>query len=309
MINSIDFYFDFYSPYGYLASLRIDEIAARHGCRVNWRPFMLGATFSITGHQPLTETPMMAEYTLLDLERSARLQSANFCLPDDFPKAALSCCRAFYLLADDQPEQAVALAKVIYAAIFGEGRDGTDMGGPTSSVRAYGHNPSHIFRGIKADIWEGGHHVPFFARWPGKIIPGSESNEIICHTDLLATCAALLNKPLPDNTGEDSYNILPAMLGEQYDRPIREATVHHSIDGSFAIRQGKWKLELCGGSGGWSKPSNALAKETGIPDIQLYDLSTDPGEENNLHEQYPEIVEELTSLLQKYKDEGRSASY
>ena len=127
MTNSIDFYFDFYSPYGYLASLRIDEIAARHGCRVNWRPFMLGATFSITGHQPLTETPMMAEYTLLDLERSARLQSANFCLPDDFPKAALSCCRAFYLLADDQPEQAVALAKVIYAAIFGEGRDGTDI--------------------------------------------------------------------------------------------------------------------------------------------------------------------------------------
>jgi 2-hydroxychromene-2-carboxylate isomerase len=127
MTNSIDFYFDFYSPYGYLASLRIDEIAARHGCRVNWRPFMLGATFSITGHKPLTETPMMAEYTLLDLERSARLQSANFRLPDDFPKAALSCCRAFYLLVDDQPEQAVALAKAIYAAIFGEGRDGTDI--------------------------------------------------------------------------------------------------------------------------------------------------------------------------------------
>jgi 2-hydroxychromene-2-carboxylate isomerase len=127
MTNSIDFYFDFYSPYGYLASLRIDEIAARHGCRVIWRPFMLGATFSITGHQPLTETPMMAEYTLLDLERSARLQSANFRLPDDFPKAALSCCRAFYLLVDDQPEHAVALAKAIYAAIFGEGRDGTDI--------------------------------------------------------------------------------------------------------------------------------------------------------------------------------------
>jgi arylsulfatase A len=189
------------------------------------------------------------------------------------------------------------------------GRDGTNMGGPTSSVRAYGHNPSHIFRGIKADIWEGGHHVPFFARWPGNIVPGSESNEIICHTDLMATCAAILDKSLLDNAGEDSYNILPAMLGEQYDKPIREATVHHSIDGSFAIRQGKWKLELCGGSGGWSKPSNALAKETGIPDIQLYDLSTDPEEENNLHEQYPEIVEELTSLLHKYKDEGRSAPY
>lgn len=189
------------------------------------------------------------------------------------------------------------------------GRDGTDMGGPTSSVRAYGHNPSHIFRGIKADIWEGGHHVPFFARWPGKIIPGSESEEIICHTDLLATCAAILDKSLPDNAGEDSYNILPALLGESYDNPIREATVHHSVNGSFAIRQGKWKLELCGGSGGWSKPSNALAKETGLPEIQLYDLSIDLKEENNIYDQHPEVVEELTVLLQKYMDEERSTPY
>ncbi len=127
MSSSIDFYFDFYSPYGYLASLRIDEIAARHGCRVNWKPFMLGATFSITGHQPLTNTPMMSEYALLDMERSARLQAANFRMPDDFPKAALSCSRAFYYLLDEQPEEAVALAKAIYNAIFGEGRDGTNI--------------------------------------------------------------------------------------------------------------------------------------------------------------------------------------
>ena len=127
MSNSIDFYFDFYSPYGYLASLRIDEIAARHGCKVNWKPFMLGATFSITGHQPLTSTPMMSEYALLDIKRSARLQSANFQMPVDFPKAALSCSRAFYYLVDEQPQAAVALAKAIYRAIFGEGRDGTDV--------------------------------------------------------------------------------------------------------------------------------------------------------------------------------------
>jgi len=125
MSSEIDFYFDFYSPYGYLASLRIDEIAARHGRRVNWKPFMLGATFSITGHQPLIDTPMMADYTLLDLQRSARLQAANFRMPDDYPKAALSCSRAYYLLVDEQPEQAVALAKAIYKAIFGEGKDGT----------------------------------------------------------------------------------------------------------------------------------------------------------------------------------------
>jgi 2-hydroxychromene-2-carboxylate isomerase len=127
MSNSIDFYFDFYSPYGYLASLRIDEIAARHGCRVNWKPFMLGATFSITGHQALTNTPMMSEYVLLDMKRSARLQGANIQMPEDFPKAALSCSRAFYYLVDEQPEAAVALAKAIYRAIFDEGRDGTDI--------------------------------------------------------------------------------------------------------------------------------------------------------------------------------------
>jgi 2-hydroxychromene-2-carboxylate isomerase len=127
MSNSIDFYFDFYSPYGYLASLRIDEIATRHGCRVNWKPFMLGATFSITGHQALTNTPMMSEYVLLDMKRSARLQGANIQMPEDFPKAALSCSRAFYYLVDEQPEAAVALAKAIYRAIFDEGRDGTDI--------------------------------------------------------------------------------------------------------------------------------------------------------------------------------------
>ncbi|MEN8228682.1 MAG: arylsulfatase [Bacteroidota bacterium] len=188
------------------------------------------------------------------------------------------------------------------------GRDGTNMGGPVSSVRKYGHNPSYIFRGIKADIFEGGHRVPFFARWPGKIKPGAESDEIICHTDLMATLAAILDKPLPENSAEDSYNILPVLLGEEVDKPIREATVHHSIDGSFSIRQGKWKLVLCAGSGGWSKPGNQLAKEMGLPEIQLYDLNVDIKEENNLVDQYPEIVEELRALLHKYLDEGRSTN-
>lgn len=187
------------------------------------------------------------------------------------------------------------------------GRDGTNMGGPTNSVRKYDHNPSHIFRGIKADIWEGGHHVPFFVRWPDVIRPESKSDEIICHTDLMASLAAILNQPLPINSAEDSYNILPALMEKQYAKPIREATVHHSIDGSFAIRQGKWKLVLCAGSGGWSSPGNKQASEEGLPQIQLYDLSIDPKEENNLHDQHPEVVGLLTKLLQKYRTEGRSA--
>ncbi len=188
------------------------------------------------------------------------------------------------------------------------GRDGTNMSGDISSILKFGHNPSYIFRGTKADIWEGGHHVPFIARWPGKISPGSESDEIICLTDLMATCAAILDAPLPQNAGEDSYNILPALMGQSYEGPIREATIHHSAQGCFSVRQGKWKLVLCSGSGGWSHPrTNEEAAELGLPGVQLYDLDNDIAEQHNVQNQYPEVVEKLTGLLQKYVDEGRSA--
>ena len=125
MSSAIDFYFDFYSPYGYLASLRIDEIAARVGREVVWRPFLLGPAFSATGHRPLLDTPLMGEYVARDFARSARLQGAAFQLPEEFPKAALAPSRAYYWLVDQQPETARALAKAVYLATFAEGRDGT----------------------------------------------------------------------------------------------------------------------------------------------------------------------------------------
>jgi arylsulfatase A-like enzyme len=87
--------------------------------------------------------------------------------------------------------------------------------------------------------------------------------------------------------------------------PIREATVHHSIDGSFAIRQGRWKLELCPGSGGWSLPRPGAECE-GLPPVQLYDMSADVGERRNVQEQHPEVVAHLTALLTRYVREGRS---
>jgi len=95
-------------------------------------------------------------------------------------------------------------------------------------------------RGVKRDTWEGGHRVPFIARWLARIKAGSTSGEIICHADLIATAAALVDAKLPDDGGEDSYNILPALLGEKLSHPIREATVHHGGDGKLAIRQGDW---------------------------------------------------------------------
>ena len=185
-------------------------------------------------------------------------------------------------------------------------RDGSNMSGGVRSVLKYGHNPSRPWRGIKADVWDGGHRVPFIARWPRRIAPGQISSETICHTDLMATVATLLGAKLPDNAGEDSYNILPALLGRKLDTPIREATVHHSIRALFAIRQGRWKLIAGLGSGGWTQPRGGKPKPGG-PTGQLYDMVADPHETNNLWLEHPDVVKKLTALLQKYRREGRSA--
>ena len=173
-------------------------------------------------------------------------------------------------------------------------------------LESLGHYPSAQFRGMKADVYDGGHRVPFLMRWPGHIAAGSRSSEIICHTDFLATCADLLGQRLPDNAGEDSVSILPAMLGKPHNGPLREAVVHHSIQGAFSIRQGNWKLELCPGSGGWSDPKPGSKEEQGLPPTQLYDLSADIAEQHNMAAENPEVVQRLTELLKKYADDGRS---
>lgn len=177
-----------------------------------------------------------------------------------------------------------------------------------SELAELGHNPSHVYRGHKADIFDGGHRVPFIARWPNKIQLKQKSDEIICLTDLMATCASIVNEKLPDDAGEDSYNILPIFAGEKLMNPVREAVVHHSEHGDFAIRQGKWKLNFCPGSGGWSYPRPKVAKTLDIPPIQLYDLDSDPSESNNLAGKYPEKINQLTALMTEYIVKGRSTS-
>jgi arylsulfatase A-like enzyme len=174
------------------------------------------------------------------------------------------------------------------------------------ALAEHGHNPSYAFRGAKADIFEGGHRIPFIARWPGRIKPATQCDETICLTDLVATAAEIVGERLPDDAGEDSVSILSALLGKEHDEPLREAIVHHSIDGSFSIRQGKWKLELCAGSGGWSSPRPEAAKKQGLPTVQLYDLSRDIGEKENVCAEHPDVVKQLTALLEKYKEQGHS---
>jgi arylsulfatase A-like enzyme len=173
------------------------------------------------------------------------------------------------------------------------------------AMEAKGHFPSADLRGSKSDIFDGGHRVPFLMRWPDRIKAGSRSDEVVGQIDLMATCAELLGVKLPANAGEDSVNILPAMLGTAK-TPVRDALVHHSIDGSFAIRQGDWKLELCAGSGGWSDPAPGSSAAKGLPDTQLYNLRTDLAEVKNVYAENPEVVARLTKLLENYIAQGRS---
>ncbi len=174
-----------------------------------------------------------------------------------------------------------------------------------AELEAKGHHPSAKMRGTKADIWDGGHRVPFIVRWPGRIKAGTASEQIVCLNDFMATCADIVGAKLPDNAAEDSVSLLPAFLGKAA-APLREALVHHSINGSFSIRQSNWKLELCRGSGGWSDPKPGTPAERALPPVQLYDLATDLAEQRNVAEAHPEIVERLTKVLEKYIAEGRS---
>ena len=172
-------------------------------------------------------------------------------------------------------------------------------------MEAKGHFPSGDMRGSKSDIFDGGHRIPFLVRWPERIKAGSRSDQTVCQIDLMATCAELLGAKLPDNAGEDSVSILPALIGTAK-APLRDALVHHSINGSFAVRQGDWKLELCADSGGWTAPTPGSAEAKALPDTQLYNLRADFAEAKNVQAENPEVVARLTKLLDQYIANGRS---
>lgn len=163
------------------------------------------------------------------------------------------------------------------------------------------HQANYIFKGEKSDIWEGGHHVPFLARWPKVITKGKRSDQTICLTDLIATLAAITGQKLAAGAGQDSFNFLTLLRNEKAVAPTRESIIHHSIEGMFAIRKGKWKFIDGRGSGGWSSHG-----DPSDPEGQLYNLETDPTESTNLYEANPAIVKELKQLLDKQISQGFS---
>lgn len=210
-----------------------------------------------------------------------------------------------------------AMVGKVLQAVKESGEDGntivvftTDNGcSPAAGIKemeAQGHRPNSIYRGHKADLFDGGHRIPCILRWPEGTKP-HEVRQTICLTDFYATFAAINGYKLMDSEGEDSYNLLPAIVSETEIDPIREATVHHSIDGQFTIRQGDWKLLLSASSGGWSAPTptDTLALDS-LPPIQLYNMKDDPSETTNVEAEHPEIVSRLRALMAKYVREGRS---
>ena len=171
------------------------------------------------------------------------------------------------------------------------------------ALQAQGHYPSAQYRGAKADIWEGGHRVPFIVRWPGHVPAGSTCEQTVCLVDMLATFAQLTGQTYGDDAGEDSISDLPLWLGG--DVAVREYTVHHSLFGCFSIRKGPWKLEMCAGSGSFNYPVEG--KDTAdMPPVQLYNLTEDEEEMVNVCDQHPDIVDELRTVLTQYIVTGRS---
>ena len=194
----------------------------------------------------------------------------------------------------------------------------SDNGPEVTSVinmrKDYEHDGARPWRGMKRDQWEGGHRVPFVVRWPERIPQGSTSDQTVCLCDIVATCADLVGVQLPNDAAEDSFNILPAMLGEQDEKEaVRSHTLHQTIRLDLAIRRGKWKYLDHQGSGGNDYEKDILkpyALPESEPDApgQLYNLEIDPGETTNLYFEHPDIVEELKALLDTFRSSGRSVS-
>ena len=170
-------------------------------------------------------------------------------------------------------------------------------------LKERGHHPSAQFRGHKADIYEGGHRVPFIVRWPGTIQPGTKSHALACLTDVYATLESITRQPRKSLGGEDGYSLLPVFHGKSTSG--RKTLISHSISGAFAMRQDNWKLCLSAGSGGWSAPRDNVARKDGQPPIQLFNLKSDPGETKNLVAKNPEKVASLLALLESQIKAGR----
>jgi arylsulfatase A-like enzyme len=178
--------------------------------------------------------------------------------------------------------------------------------------KEFGHASQGPLRGGKRMLWEGGHRVPFIAWGPGRVPAGKTEAEVICLTDLMATVAGITGYKLGNDAGEDSYDISAAMFGRRRDKPIREATVHHSMNNEYGLRQGDWVLIDSEKSAHGAAEPEWWREQYGVRKHsepgELFHLKEDLRETRNLWGQYPDRVREMRALLRKYKEEGRSVA-
>ena len=173
----------------------------------------------------------------------------------------------------------------------------------------FDHWSSKPFRGLKRDIYEGGHHVPFVIKWPGVIKPGSVCDQLVSQIDFMATVAAITGAKLPNDAAEDSHNILPLLKGKQV--AVRESHVHNTKTNSFALRYKHWNLidtwhgYMSGRNADWEKKHGYPEYEKSP--VELYDFSKDPQQRKNLAAAHPEVVKELQNELKRIREQGFSA--
>lgn len=173
----------------------------------------------------------------------------------------------------------------------------------------YGHFSMGDFRGLKRDVWEGGHHVPFLVKWPGKIEAGTVSQEFISQVDVMATLAKITGVELPEDAAPDSYDFTPVLFGQEYPSPLRAAGIHNTYASIWAIRQGDW-LYINDSTGGHRKLPDSFKALRDYEDFNspglLFDMANDAEQRINLYEKFPEKIAELDSLLQEYRKSSRT---
>lgn len=173
----------------------------------------------------------------------------------------------------------------------------------------YGHWSTHPLRGLKRDLYEGGHHVPYIIKWPGVTEAGAVNSALVSQIDLMATFAAAVDFKLPDDAAEDSFNLLPLLRGEV--KSVRSTHVHNTSANAWAIRHGDWLL-VDAKNGYHSKKDAAWEKRHDYPadnngSIELYHLSKDIGQRHDVAADHPDMVTELKTLLTRIRDQGHSA--
>ncbi|GHB79387.1 arylsulfatase [Persicitalea jodogahamensis] len=171
-------------------------------------------------------------------------------------------------------------------------------------IDQFDHRANGEWRGMKADIYEGGHREPFFVKWPGQIKPGSQTDQTLCLTDVFASVADIVNGTLSKNTAEDSFNFWPVWAGKS-NKAVRQSIIHQSGDGMLALREGDWKYVEALGSGGFTEPKRVYV-QPGQPGGQLYNLSSDPGETKDLADKNSGKAKELAKRLLHIKNQGHS---